>query len=162
MIQIRTAVPDDSPAIFRFINELAEYERAPEQVVTTPEQIRRDGFEHGHFECLIADRIDTPVGFALFYHRYSTWKGLTLYLEDLYVTPDVRGHGYGMALLDRVLEVAESRKCQMVHWQVLDWNEPAIGFYQQIGTEFDAEWINCNLRSPSAISNARQQLRSVT
>ena len=142
-MQIRFATPDDAETIHRFVCELAEYEREPDAVEATPEtfraQLGRD------FECLVAET-DRAVGFALFFHNYSTWRGRRgLYLEDLYVTPAARGLGIGRALLARLGVIARERDCARMEWAVLDWNEPAIGFYRALGAAPQDEWSTWRL-----------------
>ena len=140
---IRNARPEDSPSVFLLIQELAEYERAPEQVINTPEQMLRDGFpETSWFGCLVAEHQGRVVGMALWHLRYSTWKGVCMYLEDLYVQPEFRQQGTGKALFMRLKELAEDKHCRRLVWQVLDWNEPAIRFYKKLGSQFDTGWWN--------------------
>jgi GNAT superfamily N-acetyltransferase len=142
-ITIRNAKPEDAPSVFLLIQELAEYERAPEQVINTPEQMLRDGFpETSWFGCLVAESDGKIVGMALWYLRYSTWKGVCMYLEDLYVQPEFRQQGTGKALFLRLKELAEHKQCRRLVWQVLDWNEPAIRFYEKLGSQFDTGWWN--------------------
>ncbi len=139
---IRFATPDDAGTIHRFICELAEYEREPDAVEVTPDTLRAQlARDEPPFECLIAQDGADAVGFALFFHNYSTWRGRRgLYLEDLYVTPAARGHGHGRALLARLGELARERGCARMEWSVLDWNAPAIGFYETLGAVPLDEW----------------------
>lgn len=142
-IIIRNAKPEDAPSVFLLIQELAEYERAPEQVINTPDQMLRDGFpETSWFGCLVAESDGKIVGMALWYLRYSTWKGVCMYLEDLYVQPEFRQQGTGKALFLRLKQLAEQKQCRRLVWQVLDWNEPAIRFYEKLGSQFDTGWWN--------------------
>jgi GNAT superfamily N-acetyltransferase len=142
-IIIRNARPEDAPSVFLLIQELAEYERAPEQVINTTEQMLRDGFpETAWFGCLVAESGGKIVGMALWYLRYSTWKGVCMYLEDLYVQPEFRQQGTGKALFLRLKQLAEQKQCRRLVWQVLDWNEPAIRFYEKLGSQFDTGWWN--------------------
>jgi GNAT superfamily N-acetyltransferase len=143
---IRPGARTDVPALFELIEELAAYERAPHEVTNTPEQLERDGFgENPLYGVLVAEADGRVVGMSLYYYRYSTWKGKRLYLEDLIVKPDFRGHGLGKQLLDATVAVARQMGCTGLMWQVLDWNEPSIQFYQKYGARLDGEWINCHL-----------------
>jgi GNAT superfamily N-acetyltransferase len=143
-IIIRAATPADVPQILSFIHALALYERAPEAVVATEEGLLRDGFGSRPFwECLIAEHDGKPAGFALYFFNYSTWVGRPgIYLEDLFVLPELRGLGIGKALLKRVAAVAVENGCERLQWAVLDWNTPAIDFYAAMGGEFLDEWRN--------------------
>ncbi|MEO5718274.1 MAG: GNAT family N-acetyltransferase, partial [Chthoniobacterales bacterium] len=133
--QIRLAQCDDVPIILALIRELAEYERAPDEVIATEEQLRENLFgPHPAAEVMIGEEAGKPVSFALFFHNFSTWMGRRgLYLEDLFVRPAVRGKGYGRALLVRLAELARERDCGRMEWAVLDWNKPAIQFYLKLG-----------------------------
>lgn len=140
--RIRLAERDDVPTILTLIRELAEYERAPNEVIATEEQLRENLFgAHPGAEVLIGEEAGKPVGFALFFHNFSTWMGQRgLYLEDLFVRPTVRGKGYGRALLVRLAELARERDCGRMEWAVLDWNKPAIQFYLKLGARPNEEW----------------------
>jgi GNAT superfamily N-acetyltransferase len=142
MIQIRSATPDDVPQILTFVRELAEYEREPDAVVATEPMLSEALFgEQPWAETVIADVDDTPVGFALFFHNFSTWTGRPgIYVEDLYVSPVARGTGVGKALLRHVAGLALDRGCARLEWAVLDWNQPAIDFYGAIGAQPMDEW----------------------
>lgn len=144
---IRRATAADVAQILRFIRALAVYERAPDAVIATEEGLLRDGFgPHPFYECLIAEQDGTPAGFAFYFFNYSTWKGRPgIYLEDLFVQPEFRGHGIGKELLRRVAAIALERGCQRIQWEVLDWNTPAIEFYKAMGAEFLDEWRNVRL-----------------
>jgi len=144
MLNIRNAVAHDIPLILELIRELAEYERAPEQAVATAEDLRRDGFSGDpKFRVLIAEWLAEPAGFALFFYHYSTWVGRpTLFLEDLFVRPRFRGRGIGKALLFRLARLAVEEGCGRLEWQVLDWNSPALEFYQSLGARLMKEWLN--------------------
>jgi GNAT superfamily N-acetyltransferase len=141
---IRPAVAEDVPQILAFIRALAEYEREPEAVVATEEDLLRDGFGPNPFYwCLIAEQDEEPAGFALCFYSYSTWLGRPgVYLEDLFVLPKFRGLGIGKALLQRVARVAVEKECPRLGWEVLDWNTPAIEFYSAMGAEFLDTWRN--------------------
>jgi GNAT superfamily N-acetyltransferase len=139
---IRAATPGDAGTILGFIRELAEYERLAHEVVATEETLTRTLFgERPVAEVLIGELAGRPVGFALFFHNYSTFLGLPgIYLEDLYVQPAYRGRGFGVALFTRVARVAKERGCGRYEWAVLDWNEPAIGFYKKLGAVPMDDW----------------------
>src|SRR6266446_5037917 len=140
--QIRLAERSDVPTILGLIRELAEYERAPDEVVATEDQLRENLFgTHPAAEVLIGEEDGAPVGFALFFHNFSTWMGRRgLYLEDLFVRPAMRGRGYGRALLVRLAQLARERECGRMEWAVLDWNEPAIQFYRKLGARPMDDW----------------------
>lgn len=145
-ITIRKGTPEDVPQVFALVQELALYERAPEQVTNTPEMMLKDGFgPEPIFGLFVAEVDGQIVGISLYYYRYSTWKGKRLYLEDLIVTESMRGHGLGKMLLDTTVQEAKDTNCTGVMWQVLDWNEPSIRFYERYGARLDGEWINCHL-----------------
>ena len=135
MLNIRPATPDDVPTILRFIRELALYEREPDAVVATEADLLRDGWGPSpRFTALIADYDGAPAGFALYFTSYSTWLGHHgIRLEDLYVTPGMRGHGIGKALLAKLARIALDEGCSRLEWDVLNWNEPAIAVYRRIG-----------------------------
>jgi GNAT superfamily N-acetyltransferase len=141
---IRPATPADIPQILAFIRALAAYEREPDAVTATGEDLLNHGFGPNPFYfCLIADHDGQPAGFAFYFFNYSTWKGRPgLYLEDLFVQPEYRGLGIGKALLERVAAVAVENGCPRLQWEVLDWNTPAIDFYRAMGAEFLDEWRN--------------------
>ena len=143
MLNIRTATSNDIPLILQFIRELAEYEKAPEQAVATPEDLVRHGFSADpKFRALIAEWDSGPAGFALFFYHFSTWVGRpTLFLEDLFVRPRFRGKGIGKALLLRLAKLAVQEGCGRFEWQVLDWNTPAIEFYESLGAKVMKEWL---------------------
>ena len=151
-ITIRQATPDDATAIYDMIYELAVYEKAPEEVVTTPEEIRETLFASGSkTEALICEVAGKAVGYAVFFTSYSTWLGRNgIYMEDLYVTPDYRGIGAGKALLKTIAQYAVQRQCGRLEWSVLDWNQPAIDFYLSIGAQPQDEWVRYRLASRSA------------
>lgn len=140
--RIRLAGRGDVATILSLVRELAEYERAPHEVMATEDQLRENLFgAHPGAEVLIGEEAGEPVGFALFFHNFSTWMGRRgLYLEDLFVRPAVRGKGYGRALLVRLAELAEERDCGRMEWAVLDWNLPAIQFYLKLGARPNEEW----------------------
>ena len=139
---IRFAKPADVPVILQLIHDLAEYERAPDEVVATEARLSEALFgDRPAAEVLLGDEAGEPVCFALFFHNFSTWMGRRgLYLEDLFVRPEKRGRGYGRALLVRLAQIAEERGCGRMEWAVLDWNEPAIEFYRRLGARPNEEW----------------------
>lgn len=145
---IRKGVREDIPQVFGLIQELALYEKAPHEVENTVEQMLIDGFgDKPIFDFFVAEAATGEiVGIALYYFRYSTWKGRRLYLEDLIVTENHRGHGLGKLLFDAIIEEAKATRSNGVVWQVLEWNEPAINFYKKYQTNFDGEWLNCSLK----------------
>ena len=142
MLVIRPATAIDVPLILEFVRELAAYEREPHAVVATEADLLRDGFgERPLFQCLIAEFDQVPVGFAFYFFNYSTWRGRPgIHLEDLFVRPSYRKKGIGKALLIEVAKVAVKNKCARFQWDVLEWNQPAIDFYQSLGANFLTEW----------------------
>jgi GNAT superfamily N-acetyltransferase len=147
MLEIRTATMDDAACVLGFIRALAEYEREPQAVqVDLPTLTRQLGEQPPPFECLIAEWERQPVGFALFFHTYSTWRGKRgIWLEDLFVLPEARRRGVGGALLRRVAALALERDCARFEWSVLDWNELAIGFYRGLGAQLLDSWRICRI-----------------
>ena len=141
-ITIRPATPADIPTILRFIHELAAYEREPDAVYATEQDLLRDGFgPNPRFRAIIAEFEDQPAGFALYFDSYSTWRGHHgIRLEDLYVTPESRGQGIGRALLQHLAQVAIAEGCPRLEWDVLAWNAPAIAFYERLGANIQTEW----------------------
>ena len=156
-LHIRFARPADAPLIHRFICELAEYEKEPDAVEVDPPTLAAQMAQaRPPFECLIAEQRDAgadaprPLGFALFFHNYSTWRGRHgLYLEDLFVPPAHRGQGVGKALLTRLGAIAVERGCGRMEWSVLDWNTPAIRFYESLGARPMDEWTTWRLTGPA-------------
>lgn len=145
-VTIRPGKRDDLPRTLELIKELARYERAPDEVITTVEQMERDGFgPKPIFGFFVAERGGVIIGISLYYWRYSTWKGKRLYLEDIIVTEAERGKGAGKVLFDRTMKHAVDEGCSGMMWQVLEWNEPAINFYKKYGAKLDDEWTNCSL-----------------
>ena len=139
---IRPATPADVPTILAFIRELALYEREPDAVLATEADLLRDGFgPTPRFWALIAEHEGEAAGFALYFTSYSTWRGHHgIRLEDLYVTPALRGQGIGKALLARLAQIAVEQGCPRLEWDVLDWNAPAIAVYQRLGAHVLTEW----------------------
>lgn len=146
-ITIRPACPEDATAIYDMIYELAMYEKAPEEVVTTPDEIRETLFSAGNkTEALICESGGKTIGYAVFFTSYSTWLGRNgIYMEDLYITRDHRGKGAGKALLKNIAQSAVKRNCGRLEWSVLDWNQPAIDFYLSIGALPQSEWVRYRL-----------------
>jgi GNAT superfamily N-acetyltransferase len=140
--EIRPALPPDVPVIAQLIRDLAEYERAPHEAVATEEGLQEVLFgAERAAHVLLALENGNAVGFAVYFFNFSTWLGRPgLYLEDLFVRPEIRGQGYGRALLQRLAQIAQERGCGRMEWAVLDWNEPAIGFYKNLGAKPMEEW----------------------
>ena len=139
---IRKATEADFPAILSLIRELALFEKAPEKVTNTVEQMQK---EKDLFGCFLAVSDNNEVlGMALYFFAYYTWVGKSLYLDDIYIKEAYRKQKIGTALLNKVFEVAREENCKRVRWQVLDWNQPAIEMYRKAGAEIDDEWLNCS------------------
>jgi len=142
-LEIRPGTKSDMPSVMGLIKALALYEKAPEEVETTVDRLVEDGFgENPAFETLVAVYENDVIGFALYYTGYSTWKGKTLYLEDFLISEAYRGRGFGKVLFEAIIQTAKERDLQRMDWQVLDWNQPAIKFYERYNAELDGEWIN--------------------
>ncbi|MEP6750855.1 MAG: GNAT family N-acetyltransferase [Bacteroidota bacterium] len=146
-IIIRKAVREDCPRLLELITELAVYEKAPQEVTVTLDHFEESGFGQNPVWWAFVAEVDGNVeGFALYYIRYSTWKGQRLYLEDLVVTEKMRGNGMGKLLFDALINETKEKKLSGMVWQVLDWNEPAINFYKKYyNASLDPEWINCSI-----------------
>ena len=155
MVAIRNATSADTALMLDFIRRLAEYERNPNAVVATEEDLRRDGFgSNPKYRCVIAEWDNRPAGFALFFYNYSTWLGRPgFYLEDLFVLPEMRGKGIGKALLRHLAQIALRENCYGIRWMVVEWNEPAIKFYDSLGAEILDEWETMLLRGSAAGTN---------
>ena len=139
--QIRKATPEDTETIFNLIYKLAVYEKLENDVITTVEELRTNIFEKNYAEVLIAEENEKPVGFALYFHNFSTFVGKPgIYLEDLFVEPEMRGKGYGKALWVELAKIAKGRNCGRLEWSVLDWNTPSIQFYKSLGAKPMDEW----------------------
>ena len=145
-ITIRRAVKEDCPRLLELIRELAIYERAPDDVTVNMDHFVESGFGKNPVWWAFVAEVDGKVeGFALYYIRYSTWKGQAMYLEDIIVTESMRGKKLGKMLFERLIEEAREKKWSRIIWQVLEWNEPAINFYKKYEASFDGEWVNCSL-----------------
>lgn len=141
---IRRAVKEDCPRLLELVRELAEYEKAPQEVTVTQAHFTESGFGlNPVWKAFVAEANGIVEGFALYYIRFSTWKGQRMYLEDLLVTERLRGQGAGKLLMDRLIVEARELGFNGIVWQVLEWNEPAINFYKKYNAAFDAEWVNC-------------------
>jgi GNAT superfamily N-acetyltransferase len=146
-VSVRKAVKEDCTRMMELIQELAVYEKAPEEVTVPFDHFVESGFgAQPVWWAFVAEEDGKVEGFALWYIRYSTWKGQRMYLEDLLVTEKMRGKGIGKLLFDQLIEECKEKKYSGMMWQVLDWNEPAINFYKKInGVKFDGEWLNCSI-----------------
>ena len=143
---IRKGIESDLPRALELIKELAIYEKAPDEVVVTKEEMINWGFGNEKvFDFFVAELNGIIQGIALYYYKYSTWKGKCLFLEDIIVTESFRGNGIGKKLFDEIVNVSKEKKVRRLEWQVLEWNTPAINFYKKYGSHLDGEWINCKL-----------------
>jgi L-amino acid N-acyltransferase YncA len=143
-IKIRKAKKEDCKRILELVKELAVYERAPKEVTVTLEHFEQSGFGSRPVWWAFVSEVNGKVeGFALYYVRFSTWKGQRMYLEDFYVTEEMRGKGLGKLLFDKLIEEGKKKKFHGIQWQVLEWNEPAINFYKKYNAAFDGDWFNC-------------------
>lgn len=146
-ITIRKATKKDLPEVLSLIKELALFEKQPQEVTITLEQLEQDGFgEHPLYWIILAENNGEIVGMSFYYIRYSTWKGRCLYLEDLVVKEAYKQKGIGSLLFKATIEAAKDMRAKLMTWQVLDWNEPAIEFYKKFNAELDAEWLNGKIR----------------
>ncbi len=140
-MKIRKATEKDMPFVLELIHELATFEKEPEAVVVTVDDLIRDGLSAPPlFQCLVAEKENTIIGMALFYYRYSTWKGKTIHLEDLIVKANQRGTGAGFALYKEIIKQGKKDNVRRIEWNVLDWNTPAIAFYEKSGAKVLADW----------------------
>ena len=138
---IRKATKNDMPSVLELIQELATFEKEPDAVVVTVDDLVRDGFsENPLFQCFVAEEENEIVGMALYYYRYSTWKGKTIHLEDLIVKENKRGTGAGFALYKEIIKQGKAENVRRIEWNVLDWNTPAIDFYEKSGAKVLDDW----------------------
>jgi GNAT superfamily N-acetyltransferase len=145
-INIRRAAKEDCPRMLELVHELAVFEKAPDEVTVSLAHFEESGFgQNPVYWAFVAETGNTIVGFALYYIRYSTWKGQRMYLEDILVTEEWRGKKIGRLLFERLIEEAKEKDLRGITWQVLEWNEPAISFYKKYNAAFDREWINCSI-----------------
>ena len=159
--QIRKATPEDTETIFNLIYKLAVYEKLENDVITSVEELRTNIFEKKFAEVLIAEEDEKPVGFALYFHNFSTFVGKPgIYLEDLFVEPETRGKGYGKALLVELARIAKERNCGRLEWSVLDWNTPSIEFYKSLGAKPMDEWTVFRLDKDGIENLAKINLNS--
>ena len=143
---IRKGTEQDIEAALLLIKELAAYEKAPAEVEVTVTEMKNWGFgADKQFDFFVAEENKVIVGLALYYFKYSTWKGKCLFLEDIIITESQRGKGFGKLLFDKIVQVAKESAVRRMEWQVLDWNTPAIEFYKKYNSVLDGEWINCKL-----------------
>ena len=147
---IRRAEREDCSAMLELIRELAVYEKAPDEVTVDPLHFEESGFGLNPvwWAFVVENQEKKVVAFALYYIRYSTWKGQVMYLEDILVTEALRGKGIGKMLIERLIQEAKEKGFKRMTWQVLDWNEPAINFYKKFGAKFDPEWVNVTIEIP--------------
>ncbi len=138
---IRKATKNDMPSVLELIQELAIFEKEPDAVVVTVDDLVRDGFsENPLFQCFVAEVENEIIGMALYYYRYSTWKGKTIHLEDLIVKENKRGTGAGFALYKEIIKQGKAENVRRIEWNVLDWNTPAIDFYEKSGAKVLGDW----------------------
>jgi GNAT superfamily N-acetyltransferase len=156
-ITVRRGTQADLPQVYSLIQELAEYEKAPQEVTNTLAAMEVDGFgDQPVFEFFVAEAEGKIIGICLYYMAYSTWKGKMLFLEDLVVTEAYRRYGVGKKLFDAFARRAQELGVKRLKWQVLEWNEPAITFYKKLNANFDPEWINCNLTEDQIAAYVKQ------
>jgi GNAT superfamily N-acetyltransferase len=145
-ILIRKAIRKDCARMMDLIQELATYEKAPDEITVSLSHFEESGFgANPVWWAFVAEANGVVIGMALYYIRYSTWKGQRMYLEDILVTEDMRGQKIGSQLMDALIVEAKEKGFQGLNWQVLDWNEPAINFYKKYNANFDPEWVNCSI-----------------
>ena len=145
-ISLRKGIKQDLPQVLALIKELADYENALDQVSVTLEQLEKDGFEgHPHYYLLVAEYDNQIIGVCFYFIRYSTWKGKVLFLEDFVVKEEFRRKGIGGMLFEETIRISQKENMDGIHWQVLDWNTPAINFYHKYGAEISNSWLNGKL-----------------
>lgn len=160
-INIRTAKKEDCARLLELVNELAVYERAPQEVTVTLEEFIDAGFgEHKVWDAFIAEENGFIAGFAIYYTRYSTWKGRRLYLEDFIVTEAYRGKGIGKLLFEAVIKDAHEKNFNGMTWQVLDWNQPAINFYNKYDAQLEPGWLNVSF-SKEKVAGLQNELQAL-
>ena len=161
MPKLRAATPADVPVILRLVRDLAEYERAPDAVVATEQDFLRQGFGPSpRFSVLIAEEEGQVAGVALWFFTFSTWLGKPgLYLEDLFVRPELRGRGIGKTMMIELARIAVRDGCGRFEWSVLDWNQPSIDFYRSLGARLMEEWVVCRLEGDALRSLAERERR---
>lgn len=160
MYIVRRGKKEDLPQVFALIQELALYEKAPDEVTNTVQMMEKDGFGPSPvfgFFVVEKEGDGAIIGTAIYYYRYSTWKGKRLYLEDYIITASERGNGAGKLLFEAVLAKSLEEDCTGMMWQVLDWNEPAIKFYKKYGARFEEEWLNCDLQAEEIVALIQNQ-----
>ncbi len=146
MISIRRAVKEDCPRLLELVKGLAEFEHASGEVSISPEHFEESGFgENPVWWAFVAEIDNVIYGFALYYIRFSTWKGQRMYLEDIYIEPEKRGNGLGTLLFEELIKEAKVRKLHGISWQALEWNVKALDFYKKYNAKFNDEWINCSI-----------------
>jgi GNAT superfamily N-acetyltransferase len=152
-VELRVARIEDCPRLLELVHELAVFERAPDEVTVSLSEFEDAGFgPKPVWKAFVTEVDGAIVGFALYYVRYSTWKGRRIYLEDLIITESMRGKGLGKLLFDRIVQETKELNYSGMVWQVLDWNQPAIAFYQKYGAALDASWINASLSQEQIFS----------
>ncbi len=158
MLTLRAALASDVPVVLSLIRALATYEREPDAVVATEADLLRDGFgDAPRFRVLLAEWDGAPVGFAFYMFTYSTWRGRpVLYLEDLFVLPEHRKKRIGITLMRRLAEIALEERCERFVWEVLDWNEPSIHFYESLGARVLRDWLNVRMDAEAIAALARE------
>ncbi|HPF13590.1 MAG TPA: GNAT family N-acetyltransferase [Planctomycetota bacterium] len=156
-LTLRFAGPEDMSSVLELVRELAEYERAAEEVTVTVEQLVEDGFQQHLFRVILAESAGEVAGMALYYPRYSTWKGRTLHLEDLVVKQAYRRHGVGRQLFEAIIHEARRVGAKRLEWNVLDWNEPALRFYEQFDAELDRDWFLGRLREGQLVAHVFEE-----
>lgn len=159
MLTLRAAQREDVKTIWQLIRGLAEYEHEPQAAQATEEDLLRDGFgPQPRFHCLLADWDGVAAGFALYYYNYSTWKGRPgIFLEDLFVWPEYRKRGIGKALLLELAKIAVQENCGRYEWQVLDWNQPSIDFYESLGARRMKQWLPMRVEGEALLEMARRK-----
>jgi GNAT superfamily N-acetyltransferase len=159
MLTLRAAVAADVPVVLSLIRALAEYEREPDAVVATEADLLRDGFgATPRFHVILAEWDGAPAGFAFYMFTYSTWRGSpVLYLEDLFVLPEHRKKRIGMSLMKRLAQIARDEGCERFVWEVLDWNEPSIRFYESLGARVLRDWLNVRMDADAILALAEER-----